>query len=310
MKQTNSNRQKGQSIGLLVVLFALTILTGNAIAKSGILIVAHGSPAQTWNHRVLRVGAETDSLREVRANSRFEGIKIAFLEFAEPRISQQLREFQEEGYDQVVVMPLLIAPSQHSQLDLLTLLGLYSEPKQAATVEAEGGGIYRGKLSLIVGPTLEHSNLLELSALDRVYELSSNPGEEALVILAHGDRQTGPVRNDLCRRVGAHICGKTGITWFDWALVEMGQSFYSEGLSTIYRAGEARPAVLVIGLYLSVGVDRLASRWGQLTLHGDDQPRRPLQGLNVKFSRRGVLPDSRVSAWILNQVEAMLNDND
>jgi hypothetical protein len=219
-------------------------------------------------------------------------------------------------------MPLFIAPSGHSHVDLPAVLGLYSD----TDVYAEFGGgaaevLGEGWLPVIVGPTLASGDVLALSVCDQVKEMSTSPEDEAIVILAHGDRGMHPVWEDVCRKVSAHVCGKTGITWCDWAFIEMGQSFLADGAPAILRASEARSRVLVASLYVATGADFLAGRWGGMR-EGSGHPETPgsemgmsmgmaafadmLDGVDVRYSSRGVLPDPRVAAWILEEAESIV----
>ncbi len=281
---------------------------------TGLMIVAHGAPSPEWNRAIFEVGKQVESLRSQYQGGSFRGAKVAMLEFAKPNVPEVMAEFEAEGYGRVIVIPLFIAPSGHSHVDLPAVLGLYSDEDVQEEFGGEvAGRLGRGCLPVIVGPTLASGNVPALAVCDQVRELSTSPDSEAVVILAHGDHGMGPVWEGLCREVCAYVCGKTGITWCDWAFVEMGQAYLAEGIPTILRASEARPRVLVASLYVATGADRIAERWGKAGGGSGKAPRgmmaafaNALEGVDVQFSSRGVLPDERVAGWILEEAEAIV----
>jgi hypothetical protein len=311
------------------------------------MIAAHGAPAPGWNNAVFEVGRQVESLIGERQDAVFKGAKVAMLEFAEPSIPKTMAEFASEGYDRVVVIPLFIAPSGHSHVDVPAALGLYSDEDVYGEFGNGAADIVGGSsMSVVLGPTLASGDILALSVYDQVKAMSTSPEDEAVVILAHGDKGMHHVWDQLCRRISAYVCGKTGITYCDWAFVEMGQAFLAEGVPAIVGASHARDRVLVPSLYVAMGTDVIPRFWGSTGDesgntaqhahgsgghheehshaadghhgadahvaghgHGGDTSMgmavfaRMLDGVNVEYSERGLLPDSRVARWVLEEAE-------
>lgn len=260
--------------------------------NAGLLVVVHGSPSPAWNEPMSKL--EEDLSNAVASSSGpFKAAKVANLEFAKPLIADGVRHLAEAGCERIVCMPLFIAHSSHVVYDLPAALGLFSSKAIHETLMEEGVEIADAPVPIVMGPTLSESGLLPESVLARVEELSADPENEALVIFAHGDEGIEGTWEHLAKRTAAYVCGKTGITYADWAFVEVGQSYATEGLSTIFRAAEYKKRILVAGLYLSMGLQRMHSR--HVEARGD-----PFAGedFEVVFSPRGFLHDPNIVAWL------------
>ncbi len=298
----SSHRMHPARTALLTVLVAFA-LTGFALAGGrGLLIVGHGAPMPSWNGPVLALEDQVKTLLEKgEGNDVFAEVRVALMEFAEPSIHTVMCELEEAGIDEVYVLPLFIAPSGHSLFDIPTILGLYSEARMIEELSEEGIAIVDTDMKVTLGPTLRTGSVLREVMLDRVTELSTDPEGESVVLLAHGDVATEPVWDGLCRDIGSYVCSRTGIQHYDYALVEVGQSFPTKGIGAIARAAEKAERVLVVGLYLSMGVEGMAERsvldMGMMKLTAGEA----LRGSDVRYATRGLLPDPRIPEWIVER---------
>ncbi len=284
---------------LSVLLIASSAWAGSE--KVGLLVIAHGAPMEAWNAPVRAVGEEVAAL--VADCDAIAGSKLAFLEFAKPSIPEVVRAFEEEGYTRLIAVPLFIAPSGHSILDIPAMLGLYTDPDIRETLEEEGAEIVDTELRITVTQAMALGDVLAEIMVDRVRALSQEPEKEAVVLLAHGSRMTKPVWKRIGRDIGSAICGRTGITYYDYGLVEVGQSFMENGYPALYRAGEERETVLCVGLYISMGVEKMIAR------HKDKKGMdgKPLfEGLDIRAAKHGLLPDPRVAKWVVRTAEQAL----
>jgi sirohydrochlorin ferrochelatase len=267
--------------------------------KPGLLIIAHGSPAKVWNQPVL---AQEQKVRELFGQDNpFGTIKVVFMEFAEPNVADGLEELQKAGCSRIVAVPLLIAPSSHSHWDIPALLGLYSDPRIEKTLREEEARLVRCKVPVTLTATLSDSDVIERVMLKRVRALSNDPNREAVVLLAHGSEAIPGAWEDFMKRTATYICGKTGITCADWACVGVGQE-YDHAAAAIQAAGERRDRVIVVGAYLSSGVQRMHKRWiNRFESQHAEMPgmENPLKGLNLALSEQGLLPDESVAEWIV-----------
>jgi len=293
---------------LLTVLVAFT-LTGFAFAGDrGLVIVGHGAPMPSWNAPVLALEDQVKTLlAEGEGRDVFAEVRVALMEFAEPSIHTVMCELEEAGIDEVYVLPLFIAPSGHSLFDVPTILGLYAEASMTEGLSDEGITIVDTDMKVTLGPTLRTGDVLRENMLDRILELSTDPEVESVVLLAHGDAATEPVWDDLCREIGSYVCSHTGIQHYDHALVEIGQSFPTRGIGAIAGAADKAERVLVVGLYLSMGVEAMAERsvldTGMMKLTAGEV----LRGKDIRYAVRGLLPDPRIPEWIVDRAMEWVN---
>lgn len=271
---------------------------------AGLLLVAHGSPLAKWNQPLLDLEAQVQ--QRFQPNCPFRAIKLVFMEFTEPTIADGVHALEAAGCDRIVVVPLLIAPSSHSQRDVPSLLGLYADERVEATLRAEGATPVRSRLPITVTPTLDYGDLLEEVLLRRVQELSRDPQSEALVVLAHGDGDFEPIWSRRMRKLVTYLCGKTGITYGDYAFVHVGQAYALHGVPVIAAATEHRPRVLVVGCYLAMGATTMHQRYERAPTSRDIPMPNFLAGKDVVTSPAGLLPDPLVVEWIIRTAKQAL----
>ena len=232
----------------------------------------------------------------------FAGVEVVLMEFTEPNVADGVHALEQAQCDRIVAVPLFIAPSSHSHWDIPALLGLYSDIKVEKALQEEGTRVLRCNLPITLTPTLTSSDVIDRVMLQRVRELSTNPKDEAVVVLAHGSEYADAHWQRMLKRTVTGICGQTGISYGDWACVAVGQNF-EQGVAAIAQAAEHRQRVLVVGAYLSSGTARMAQRWQMkfnaphaMPMHGMENP---LANLDVHFSQQGLLPDPAVAQWIV-----------
>ncbi len=266
--------------------------------KLGLIIVAHGSPAPRWNEPVLALEGEVRALLNESGNNPFVAIRVAMMEFAEPTIEAVITDMELQGVKRVYVVPLFIAPSGHSVYDLPTILGIYSDQEMRDQLQEEGIELVSTDIRIMLGPTLKYGSILEEVMLDRLRELSVKPQSEGIVLLAHGDHRFRPIWESVCGRIGAYICAHTGIPYFEFAFVEVGQSFITEGVPAILRVAKRCERTLVLGLYLSMGVDGIVQS-STLSVGGMSfQGAAALEEYDIAFASQGLLPSERLARWI------------
>ncbi len=289
-------------VGLILIAILFTV-SGFASAeeKLGLIVIAHGSPRAEWNGPVLDLEGEIKDIFSDGGNNPFTEIRVALMEFNEPSIATVVNDMQKHGIDRLLAIPLFIAPSGHSFFDIPTILGLYHNKPITESIIDEGISIVNTKMNITVGATLNNGGILKEIILDRVKELSSAPDSEGVIILAHGDSHFSPIWEALCREIGSYVCAKTGIEYVDFAFVAVGQSFITDGVPVISRAAEKRAKTIVVGLYVSMGVANMSQNsaldFRKMKFTAEDA----LRGKNILFAKRGLLPDSRVSMWLVEQ---------
>ena len=269
--------------------------------KLGLVIIAHGSPMPSWNAPVIELEEDVTVMLNEKGDNPFTSVRVALMEFSEPSINTVIKGMETSGIDRVYAIPVLIAPSGHSLFDIPTILGLYFEKEMVQGIKEEGTTIVDTKIKITLGPTLDSGDVLKQIMLDRLKEMSTSPESEGVVLIAHGDPGYQPRWDSICRDIGYHICAKTGIACFDYAYAEVGQTFIAEGVPVILRMAEKCDRTIVIGLYLSMGVERMANNSSLSIGRMKMESKEILKDYNIKFAKQGILPDRRISEWIVEK---------
>jgi hypothetical protein len=178
--------------------------------KTGVLLVSHGSHSDQW--REMLEDVEQDVSERVLAIPGINGIKSAFMEYTEPSIATQLKAFDDEGYTQVILVPLLLTVSGHSFDDIPTIIGAKDDAKALAMLEAEGIERYLPRAKVTITPLLDFSSLLETNLARRVGRLTKDPANEGVVLVAYGDAEYDDEWVALFRDIGEKLKAETGIS--------------------------------------------------------------------------------------------------
>lgn len=293
---------------IITILMVLLSITSFAKDKTGLLIIAHGSPAKQWNQPVLDLENNVKALLETKQVKGFDEVRVALMEFTEPSVATVVKEMEDKGLTKIYALPLFIAPSGHSVYDIPTILGLYYNKKMGDAMKEEGTIIVDTKAKITVGPSLDYGNVIEEILLERVNELSKDPKNEALVILAHGDNEFLPFWESLANEAGNYILGKTGIECFDKAFVEVGQSFGIDGVETILNAAHKKDRIIVVGMYLSTGVNNMPAKSGIVMMGHQINSQTMLEGKNIVYSDKGLLPNDKITEWVVDRANEWLNE--
>jgi hypothetical protein len=278
------------------------------LKKHGLLIIAHGAPSTAWNEPVLKVGKNVITKLNKNGNNPFGKVQVVFMESAKPSVADGIEAIENAGCNRIIAVPLLIAPSSHSHWDVPALLGIYNDPNMTAEFKKEGAKLIRSKLPITLTPTLEHGTLLSDILLDNVREISNNPKEEAIVLLAHGDEYTQPIWDRMVRRIITRLCGETGITYGDWAFVHVGQNFAENGVPIIATACEEKKRVLLVGCYLSMTPEMMLKRYTMISEKG--KMSNPLEGKEIISVRHTLCDSPKLIDWIVQTAKAAIEISD
>jgi sirohydrochlorin ferrochelatase len=90
-------------------------------------MVNHGSRSATWRQALLDL--ETEVKDSILAGGAIQGTKTAFMEYNEPSIATRLKEFDAEGYTDVILVPVFLTVSPHSFEDIPTIIGQKEDPQ-------------------------------------------------------------------------------------------------------------------------------------------------------------------------------------
>lgn len=263
---------------------ASALLCISLSAKSALVVIAHGSPSESWNSAVM-------ALEDKLNKTDIPGIsykRVAMMEFSRPDIASVMKDCEKHQIDTVFALPLFISPSGHSEDDIINILGLKFNPSIREELKEEGINMVKTRMHIITGPTLMESGVIEKAMIQRVKTLSSNPKEEALIFLAHGDS----ARIGFWKRIlnnCADAAKDEGFSYIDYQLIGMGQNFNKDVAPILKKAKESKKKVIVQGIYLVSTVNSMANNAG-------------IKDDSIVFGSDGILPlsEADVLDWIVN----------
>ena len=269
---------------ILLTTAASALLCISLSAKSALVVIAHGSPSESWNSAVT-------ALEDKLSKTDIPGIsykRVAMMEFSRPDIASVMKDCEKNQIDTVFALPLFISPSGHSEDDIPNILGLKFNPSVREELKEEGINMVKTRMHIISGPTLMESGVIEKAMIQRVKTLSSNPKEEALIFLAHGDSARIGFWKTILNNC-ADAAKDEGFSYIDYQLIGMGQNFNKDVAPILKKAKESKKKVIVQGIYLVSTVNSMANNAG-------------IKDDSIVFGSDGILPlsEADVLDWIVN----------
>ena len=286
-----------QKIIILIItslfLFGCNEVTKDEKSKSnkiGILIVNHGSVAESWRNMLLDI--ENNVEKDLLDNLKITDVKTAFMEYTEPSIATRMKEFDEAGYDQVVVVPVFLTVSSHYSHDIPVIVGLSSDPKIKAELDKESIEVYRAKARVTITPPLNYSSILKKNIERRVKALSNNPENESVLLVAYGDQQYNQQWEEMVEKIGQFLKIKTGHNDIAYAWCGHLVGYSSEPTENgIKKLLELNDNVIVIPVL--IGNDPYFQR--DIIQKAVDNVK---TGENVRYIQDAILPDGNVNKWV------------
>lgn len=292
--------------GLLLTL-AFALLAPGVVEAQGILLLAHGG-RDDWNREVLELAAQVDAALPV---------EVAFGMANKRTIRDAVDRLTERGVREIVAVPLFI--SSHSSVMRATeyLLGSRADaPPQldafarmaARRREADGAAGDPGfdgttpldtAAPIAVTTALDGHALVSEMLVARAAAISRTPEEEVVVVVAHGPGSDED--NDLWLEnmdvLVERMRARTGfsrierLTVRDDASEPVREEATAELRAVVEEAVAEGKSVLIVPLLLSYGGIETGIR-------------RRLEGLPYRMADQALLPDERLSEWVLMQARA------
>ncbi len=267
--------------------------TPPAKSKIGVLLVNHGSRSATWRQALMDL--ETKVRPAILANQAIQGIKTAHMEYTEPSIATRLKEFDAEGFTDIVIVPVFLTVSAHTFDDIPTIIGQKTDPQSLETMKLEKIERYQPRARTVIAPNLDFTDVLKTNVLRRVRALSTNPGEEGLVLIAYGDATYEREWAALFDAVGAHVKQNTGITNYThgWCghLVHYSPAKTTEAVERILQT---KSKAIVIPVLVAHDENF------QIKIIGGGIAKVPEHQTRVVYRPDAILPDPSVEQWIIS----------
>jgi hypothetical protein len=238
-------------------------------------------------------GIEEAVRSDVLKDGRIAGIRSAFMEYKEPSIAAQLKEFDRENYTDVILVPLLLTVSSHSFDDIPTIIGRKQDPLTSGTLQLEGIEIYKPKSRITMAPLLDFPAVLEKNVTRRVKAMSKDPAKEGVVLVAYGSTEYNDEWTQLLDRVAADVKKNTSIgcvrhCWCGHI------AHYQSGPTekTIRTVLETKSIALVVPVLVAVDETFQGKIiGGAIKKVGQDD--------RIVYRHDAILPDDNVNRWVV-----------
>lgn len=267
--------------------------------KIGVLLVNHGSNSEGWRNMLLDIEHATKA--EILKNGKISAIKTAFMEYTEPSIATRLKEFDDEGFDEVVVIPIFLTVSSHYSHDIPVICGLSADPKIKADLAKENIDTYRPKAKVSITPPLDYSNILKKNVERRVKALSKDPENEAVLLVAYGDQQYNQQWEELVEDIGKYLKVKIGTESIAYAwcghLVHYSKEPTLQGIEKLKQLEDkviVIPILVANDPYFQKDIIQAAADESEFAS-------------DVYYIQDAILPDNNLNQWVIDIANKTVN---
>lgn len=291
---------------IAVILFALLacgVSAEGAVAekKIGVLLVNHGSRSATWRNSLLDL--ETRVRPALLDGQHIKGLKTAFMEYTEPSIATRLKEFDAEGFSDVVLVPIFLTVSPHTFDDIPTIIGRKVDPQSLEMLKIEKIERYTPRANVVLAPNLNFPGVLKENVLRRVKQLSSSPAEEGLVLIAYGDTTYEKEWASLLQSVGEYVKEKTGIEAHShgWCghIAHYSPARTTEAIEKVLQTKKKAVTIPVL-----VAHDETF----QVKIIGGGIARVEDSASRVAYRPDSILPDANIEQWVISVASRYASD--
>jgi sirohydrochlorin ferrochelatase len=262
-----------------------------ATAKIGVLLISHGSHSESWRNMVLDI---EDAVRDkVVKDGRIAGIRSAFMEYNEPSIATRLKEFDQEHYTDVILVPLLLTVSSHSFDDIPTIAGQKHDHATSENLRLEGIEVYRPRARVKTAPLLDFPEILGKNVTRRVKQMSTAPEHEGIVLVAYGSEPYEAEWTELLQKVSAEVKQATGVDCAEHAWCGHIVRYQSKPTEkAIQKVLEQKERALVVPVLVAVDENFQGKIIGG-AIENVDQDKR------IIYRHDAVLPDENIHRWVV-----------
>ena len=280
--------------------------------KPGLLILAHGAPTPRWAEAIANLA---EKVSEVNAEKKvFHAVTGAMMEFAQPDAATGIETLEKAGCDRIIVAPVFICPTSHTHFDVPAVLGLYSSPSVRQTLKSENARIATPRVPVTMTQTISEGDLLARYLSDELATLSTNPEEEAIVLISHGDAGHAGLIDAIMKRLMNVASEKSGVTTVENVYCGVGQTYARNVIPVVQKLGKDKKRVIVVGFYLvssaksihdagsrmgRMGMGRGMERENPAAATNTNPSANPYEGIDVLFSEKGVIEHPYTPQWIL-----------
>lgn len=273
-----------------------------AAPKIGILLVNHGSRQQAWRDMLVDVEKTVDD--RLLALPNVKAVRTAFNEYNEPSIAVQMKAFDDEGFDEVIVLPLFLTVGGHTSSDIPNLVGLKNDPKALEALPKSGVPVYRPKARVTLLETIDSTEFLKANILRRTKALlkDGDGTRYGVTLAAYGDDKFIQQWEALMGELGKHLKTNLGIDTINYAwsghLVNYSIDPTRKAVNQILAEKEKD---IVISVYVAFDKKFQSDVIGG-GIKASDRPQ------DVLYNEpEAILPDENLNNWIVNTIKETLS---
>ena len=274
-------------------------------ARTGVLLVSHGSHSPEWRKMLSDFHDSVEP--QLLGLSGISGVKSAFMEYTEPSIATKLKEFDQEGYEDVILVPLLLTVSSHSFDDIPTIIGAKEDAKSLMTLQAQRIERYTPQARVTIAPLLEFSSLLQENVPRRIAAFSQNPSREGVVLVAYGDELYNEEWEAFFNRLDEVVRQKTGVAKVvhSWCghIVRYSKDPTQDAIRQVLSQHDRAIVIPVLVARDRFFQEELIGRAVEESNAGD----------RVAYVPDAILPDPKLNEWVLSiarETYTRLNSDD
>ncbi len=277
------------------------VVSGEKETKTAVLLVNHGSHSKIWRDMLMDLEKEVKD--DLLANPNIDEVRSAFMEYNEPSIATRMKEFDKEGFDEVVVVPIFLTVSSHYSHDIPVILGINSDPKaKELMVEKEKIEVYKAKARVSIVPPLDYTTLLKKNVERRVKALSENADNEGVLLVAYGDAMYNQQWEEMVEEIGKYLKVKTGHESIAYAwcghLVDYSTEPTENGINQLFELEDKAiviPVLVANDPYfqndiIQTAVDNVEN------------------ASNVLYTQDAILPDANLNTWVVDIANQTVNN--
>ncbi len=270
--------------------------------KIGVLLINHGSEQKAWRDMLVDVEKAVDD--KLLALPNVAGVKTAFNEYTEPSVATQMKAFDDEGYDEVIALPLFLTVGGHTNSDIPNGLGLKNDKDVLESLPKTGVPVYRPRARVTFLETIDATEFLKTNILRRTKSLLEGvEGKDVGVTLAaYGDQGFNQQWEELMTELGAHLKENLGVDTVNsaWSGHLVNYSIEPTKKAINQVLAEKKKDVL-ISVY--VAYDYMFQR--DIIGEAGRQSDRPEDVLYHEVE--SILPDENLNNWVVQSIEESLS---
>lgn len=261
--------------------------------KIGVLLVNHGSRSATWRESLLHLEAQVAPT--ILNHHAVRSVKTAFMEYTEPSIATRMKEFDQEGVTDVIIVPVFLTVSPHTFDDIPTIVGLKEDPRSLQQLKIENIQRYTPRAKPHITPPLDFTDILQKNLLRRVSALSKDPSHEGLVLIGYGDETYDKEWVELFNKVAGFIRERTGIAGYSYGWCGHIANYKpEETTAAIETVLQTSRTALVIPVLVA------HDEQFQIKIIGDGIAKVPDNKHRVVYRPDAILPDPNIEQWVIS----------